>query len=387
MREYRVAILGCGPRGRAAALAYSAHPRTRVAAVCDVVAERAAALAALLEEPARYTAAERMLAVERPDVVVVPTGTELHYPLALQALRAGCHVDVEKPLATVLAHADELVDEAARRGLVLAVHHQTRVGPELGVVLRELAAGRIGRPRHVHASGKGYYGGYDFMNIGTHLVTNVLALVGPCRAVTATATRGGRPVTPDDVVVAPGGMGVVLGERLTALLAFDDGVSGTLFGQRFPRADGTAYSLEIHGDEGRLFWKNTGVWWLPVPHFVPDGQHDRWEPLPVPAPALTDPTGRAHRDDLAYVEEMVRALDEGRAHACSGAAARHVLEVLLGAMESAALGTRVALPQPRRDDALLRWRRSAGLPDPEPGPRPYGEWLAWEDARLGHPSG
>jgi predicted dehydrogenase len=88
-----------------------------------------------------------------------------------------------------------------------------------------LAAGRIGKLRHIIASDKGYYGGYGLMNIGTHLVNNILHLAGHCRAVSAVATTGGRPITPQDVLPSPSGMGFIAGESITATLTFDGGVT------------------------------------------------------------------------------------------------------------------------------------------------------------------
>ena len=93
--------------------------------------------------------------------------------------------------------------------------------------------------------------------------------------------------------------------------------------------------------------------------------------------------GSANLDDYGFVEEYVRALDEGRDHESSGDEGRHVLEVMMGIIESAAYGRAVELPQARRDHPLIRWRRENGLGDPEPMPRPYYEWLEAEDRRLG----
>ena len=46
-------------------------------------------------------------------------------------------------------------------------------------ISRALREGRIGSLRHIVASGKGYYGGYGLMNIGTHLLNAILELAGP----------------------------------------------------------------------------------------------------------------------------------------------------------------------------------------------------------------
>ena len=45
--------------------------------------------------------------------------------------------------------------------------------------------------------------------------------------------------------------------------------------------------------------------------------------------------------------------------------------------------TRIHLPQTQRDHPLVRWRHEHGLGDPAPMPRPYYDWLAAEDRRLG----
>ena len=57
------------------------------------------------------------------DAVVVATPVASHHEIALAALRAGRHVLVEKPMTATAAEARTLVDEAARRALVLMVGH------------------------------------------------------------------------------------------------------------------------------------------------------------------------------------------------------------------------------------------------------------------------
>lgn len=383
MKQYRVAILGCRARGTAAGRAYAAHPCTEVVALCDLVSERLEALGAELGVAARDTDLDRMMETERPDLVVVPTGTEFHFPLSLRVLEYGAHLDVEKPICQELEQADALLQKAAERGCQVAVHHQSRCGPAFRKVRELVETGALGCPRYFYASGKGYYGGYGLMNIGTHLINNLVGLAGPCRAVTATATTHGQPVTPEDVRLAPGGMGMIVGESLVALLEFEAGVTATLVHQRLPKVDSAAYAIEVFGTEGRAFWKQHGAWRLDAPHFIPDGEHSNWTAEAVSLPPGFDPEGTADAAEYAYVEEYVRALDTGTEHECSGAAGRHVLEVIMGIFEAAAYGRRVELPQARRDHPLLRWRWEAGLGDLPPVPRDYTAWLAAETARMG----
>ena len=132
----------------------------------------------------------------------------------------------------------------------MAVHHQGRSGGALQAVKAAIAEGRIGDLRYVQGSGKGYYGGYGLMNIATHSLNAMLGVVGPVQGVQAVALTDGRPITPEDVVPSPSGMGYIAGEHVTAALAFARGISGTLLQHRFPKVDSTAYMIEIYGTEG-----------------------------------------------------------------------------------------------------------------------------------------
>lgn len=384
MKKYRVAILGCRSRGTLAARGYYAHPRTEIVGLCDLVPELRDALGDELGVSARYDDLDAMTVETRPDIVAIPTGTEFHYDLAMRVLEHGVHIEVEKPICVDLEQADEVLAKAANKNVRVAVHHQSRTAGLMRAVHATFVAGRIGDLRHIHASGKGYYGGYGLLNIGTHSLNSMLKLTGHCRRVHATATTDGHPITPDDVIPSPSGMGTIAGESITAHLEFDGGVTATLMQHRLPVVDVAGHALDILGTEGRLLFNSSqGAWWLPNTHFMPDGEHDQWQRLDPVIPDGFDGGGSAHMDDYWFVDEYVRALDEGRDHESSGAEATHILEIIMGIFESAAYGRPVELPQTQRDHPLLRWRRENGLGVPAPMPRPVPEWLAAEDQRLG----
>jgi len=388
-KTYRVAIVGCRSRGRAAAVAYHAHPRTEVVGLCDLVEERRNSLGELLGVSARFSDIDEMIKTVAPDIVAVATGTAFHYDLCMQVLEHGVHVEVEKPICIDLEQADRMVAKAREKGVITAVHQQGRTGPAMRAVKAAFEEGRIGALRYVTASDKGYYGGFGLMNIGTHLINAMLELTGPCREVTAVALAGGRAITPEDVRHAPLGMGTIAGEHITATLRFDNNVTGTLRQHRRDTIDADGDAIEFHGEEGRLFWHENGTaFWLPAPHYIPRGGKADWIELPTQMPEHYDPARIAGeprtsvKDDYCFVDEFVAALDEGREHTSSWLEGRHVLEVMMGIFESAAYRRPVALPQERRDHPLLRWRREAGLGAPEQGPVGYAEWLAAEDERL-----
>lgn len=390
MKTYRVAILGCRSRGTSAARAYHAHPRTKVVGLCDLIEDRLNALGDELDLDARFTDLDEMIRQTEPDIVAIPTAPALHAPLALRVLEHGVNIEVEKPMGMDLIETDAVMNKAAEKGVQTAVHHQWRLSAWNQAVNHAYQAGKIGELRYIYASGKGYYGGFGLMEIGTHVLTQVIKYGGHCQSVTAHATTRGRPITPQDVLPAPRGNGTVAGDHVTAALQFSNGVTGTLLQHKFKQIELDAHVVELYGTEGRLMWHPRGAWWLPNPHVPPANEQDKWEALtPIYADSFaqavekTPPDLKLNEGDYWFVDEYVRALDEGREHECSGAEGSHVVEIIMGIFESAAYGTRVDLPQSNREHPLIRWRREAGLEAPEPMPMTDPEWHIEEEKRLG----
>ena len=119
----RIGVIGYGYWGPNLVRNFAALPDARVEVVCDRRPERLASLAGRYEGIRVTTDSQAVLDGSGVDAVVIATPVSTHFDLALQALRAGMHVLVTKPLAGTLAHAEQLVEEAARRRLVLLVDH------------------------------------------------------------------------------------------------------------------------------------------------------------------------------------------------------------------------------------------------------------------------
>lgn len=99
---------------------------------------------------------ERALA-ERPDMVVVANPTSLHVQAALKAVRAGCHVLIEKPLGHRMDGCQELAEEARSRGVVLSVACNMRFHPGLKM-LREWV--KTGEPIGEPVMARAHFGSY-----------------------------------------------------------------------------------------------------------------------------------------------------------------------------------------------------------------------------------
>lgn len=150
-RPVGVGLVGCGYWGAKLARHFEALPESRLLALAD-------------RDPARRAYAERQFPAARiyedhraviasaVEAVVIATPPASHAPLALEALAAGKHVLVEKPLATSLADAERLVAAAAAAGRTLMVGHTYEHNPAVEALRRLVASGELGRPYYIHAT-------------------------------------------------------------------------------------------------------------------------------------------------------------------------------------------------------------------------------------------
>ena len=143
----KLGILGAGHFGRFHALKAakaSAAGQVDFLGLADANPERAALVAA--EAGSRAWPVEAL--IEAADALIVAAPTEFHFALASQALAAGRHVFVEKPIAATLEQADALVAQAARAGRVLQVGHVERFGAGFATLL---GSAGVGRPLYMEA--------------------------------------------------------------------------------------------------------------------------------------------------------------------------------------------------------------------------------------------
>ncbi|MBL0373812.1 Gfo/Idh/MocA family oxidoreductase [Rhizobium sp. KVB221] len=118
-----IAVIGYGYWGPNLVRNIAEISGARLVSVCDLKMERLASV------KARYPAVDitddfdEVLRDPRVDAIAIATPVSAHFSLAMKAMMAGKHVFVEKPMASTAEEARRMVDEAARRRLVLAVDH------------------------------------------------------------------------------------------------------------------------------------------------------------------------------------------------------------------------------------------------------------------------
>lgn len=184
------AIIGCGkiaPRHAAEACKHG-----QLAAVCDVMPEKADALSAAYNSRAYYDLHE-LLAKEQLDVVAVCTPNGLHAEHSIAALRAGAHVLCEKPLCISSADGRKMSAAAEETGKKLFVVKSTRYNPALAGLKSAIETEKLGRiysfqlaciwnrpPEYYHRSWKGKQaldGGTLFTQF-SHYIDALLWLLG-----------------------------------------------------------------------------------------------------------------------------------------------------------------------------------------------------------------
>lgn len=110
----------------------------------------------------KYTDYREMLEKESPKLVAIATESGKHAKIAMECIDAGCNVIIEKPIALSISDADEIINRARKKGVVVCANHQNRFNKSVQYIRKALEAGRFGRLFHGTAHirwnrGKSYY--------------------------------------------------------------------------------------------------------------------------------------------------------------------------------------------------------------------------------------
>jgi predicted dehydrogenase len=194
----------------------------------------------------------RELLALKPDVVVVCTPHPSHPLLTVDALEAGAHVLVEKPLAVEARQGDQMIAAAARAGRQLGVCFQQRFRPAIAAARELIESGRLGelvrvsivdplyRPNSYYRTA-GWRGTWDgegggvLMNQAPHTLDLLCHLAGPPATVWGRSRRRSQPMEAEDTA--------------TALLEYDNGAVGTV---AVSTTEPGVQRIELVGDRGRI---------------------------------------------------------------------------------------------------------------------------------------
>ena len=139
-RLLRVGVLGCGPIAQAAHFDACRKARNvELYAICDRAVDLLAEMAAIHHPRTTYQDFAAMLADPAVEAVIVATADQYHVPLCQQALAAGKHVLVEKPLGIGIEECERLRAAVTGSGLVFQVGNNKRFDPGIAFAHRFVA--------------------------------------------------------------------------------------------------------------------------------------------------------------------------------------------------------------------------------------------------------
>ena len=274
------------------------------------------------------------------DVVNICTPSGLHAQMAIDALEAGKHVIVEKPMALSLTDADRMIAAARLAGRKLCVVLQNRYNPPMQDLRRVVESGRLGRlllgnatvrwyrPQEYYEDG--WHGtwamdGGALMNQSIHHIDALQWLMGRPESVFAyTATLAHRMEAEDTGIAVirfrGGALGVVEGSTIT----YPENLEGSvaIFGERGSlKVGGTALNRKV-------IWKIEGE----LEHEKELLTREQLDPSSV--------YGASHR---AVIADMIEAILADRTPKTNGAEAKKSVALVLAMYESARTGQPVEL--------------------------------------------
>jgi UDP-N-acetyl-2-amino-2-deoxyglucuronate dehydrogenase len=339
MEQLRFGLIGCGRVAPRHAESVTALPDARLVAVADVRESRAAHFAQHYGADL-FTDYRALLVRPDVDVVSICTPSGLHAQMAIDALQAGKHVIVEKPIALSLADADRMIATAAATRRKLCVVLQNRYNPPMQDLRCIVDEGRLGRLLLGNATVRWYrpqeyyedewhgtwaMDGGALMNQSIHHIDALQWFMGRPESVFAfTGTLAHRMEAEDTGVAvirfAGGGLGSVEGSTIT----YPENIEGSVavFGEQgSAKIGGTALNRKV-------VWKVAGEL---------EREREILTRDQVDPPSIY---GTSHQKVIA---DMIEAIRDDRAPKTHGSEARKSLALVLAIYESARTGQPVTI--------------------------------------------
>ncbi len=322
----RIAVVGCGHWGRN--LLRHFHALGALSALCEVAPERARELSKHYQ--VRASSLDEVLTADDIDGVVLATPAETHAALALQALEAGKHLFVEKPLALKIEDAERISRAAETNRRLVMVGHLLQYHPAF-LRLKELVAeGRLGRLHYIYSNrlnlGRFRREEDVFWSFAPHDISMILALAGDA---------------PESVeAVGHCYLHNKIADVTTTHLRFANGINAHIFVSWLHPCK--EQKLVVVGDGGMAVF-NDGESWSEKLIFYP--HRVAWRGgLPEPTKADAEPMVVRQAEPLQVeCEHFVECLREGRRPRTDAQDGIAVLRVLDAASRSMKCGCPTAL--------------------------------------------
>jgi predicted dehydrogenase len=125
MEKLRVGLIGCGQiaQDRHIPTFLKAKKKVNLVAVCDINSELANLTAKKFKIPMSYSKVEEMFSKETLDIIDICTPPRTHASLALEAIKRGIHILLEKPMATSVSDCDQIIEATKKYNTKLSIVH------------------------------------------------------------------------------------------------------------------------------------------------------------------------------------------------------------------------------------------------------------------------
>ncbi len=177
-----VGIIGAGMWGNVETETFCHASRARVVWACDPIQERLSALTAKYAVKKTSPDYHDILADPQVEAVVIATPPYLHVPIALEALAAGKHVLIEKPMAVSASQVDQISAAVKSYPNLVVLEgscRHARLQPKFAFVKNLIESGMLGDIYHMHFSGMGQGTFIEYNPQGTWSLEKRLAGGGP----------------------------------------------------------------------------------------------------------------------------------------------------------------------------------------------------------------
>lgn len=328
-----VAVVGCGHWGKHLVRNFSGLGA--LAAICDHDEGIVSGLSDTFDVPARQW--PELLADKAVGAVVLATPAEAHAPMAREALLAGKHVYVEKPIALDPSDAQDLVDLAEETVQILMVGHLLQYHPAFLKLMDIVKSGEIGRLQYIYSTrvnfGKIRREEDILWSFAPHDISMILALVGE---------------EPEFVsAVGSNFLHSHICDTTITHLKFPGGQSGHIFvSWLHPFKE---QRLVVIGDKGMLVFDDTLPWDTKLMRY--DHEIQWINQVPQPIKAVGQPV-KLHADEPLRLEceHFLNCIRTGETPRTDGAEGLRVLRVLESASRD--LGASLGGPESRNEAGI-----------------------------------
>lgn len=256
----RLGLIGCGRMAEKHAAALAEVKGAILTAVSDIKAERMEKVAGIYQSLSGRGGVRKdedpTLLIHSPELdgVVIAASSHLHGELAIEALKAGKHVLVEKPMALKLDEAAEMIRLSEERGRYLLAAHQLRYWGAIKRMKEILSEGRLGtlyagsihlyitRPMEYYLSspwrGRWETDGGLLLNQGIHLLDLLLWMMGDVEQVYGMTVHSRKGKETEDAA--------------TGVLRFRSGASGLIDMNVITYPENLEMGISLFGEKGTL---------------------------------------------------------------------------------------------------------------------------------------